>query len=153
MNTLATNLVLAAAEMEPRLFDLDLQLLADSALMIVAVFALFLIASHLLFNPVREMMQKRQERIKTELDTAASDMEEAKALREEYAGKMNIYIGIELDTLGPVQQAEYAIGSTHSILKDGHLVTVDDTEEKLVSHCPQVLTHPTAQSRTDFLLP
>ncbi len=88
MNTLATNLVLAAAEMEPRLFDLDLQLLADSALMIVAVFALFLIASHLLFNPVREMMQKRQERIKTELDTAASDMEEAKALREEYEAKL-----------------------------------------------------------------
>ncbi len=57
---------------------------------------------------------------------------ELEALREEYAGKMNIYIGIELDTLGPVQQAEYAIGSTHSILKDGHLVTVDDTEEKLV---------------------
>lgn len=88
MNTLATNLVLATAEMEPRLFDLDLQLLADSALMIVAVFALFLIASHLLFNPVREMMQKRQERIKTELDTAASDMEEAKALREEYEAKL-----------------------------------------------------------------
>ncbi len=88
MNTLATNLVLATAEMEPRLFDLDLQLLADSALMIVAVFALFLVASHLLFNPVREMMQKRQERIKTELDTAASDMEEAKALREEYEAKL-----------------------------------------------------------------
>ncbi len=57
---------------------------------------------------------------------------ELETLREEYAGKMNLYIGIELDTLGPVQQAEYAIGSTHSILKDGHLVTVDDTEEKLV---------------------
>ena len=58
--------------------------------------------------------------------------QELEILREEYAGKINIYIGIELDTLGPVQQAEYAIGSTHSILKDGHLVTVDDTEEKLV---------------------
>ena len=88
MNTLATNLVLATAEMEPRLFDLDLQLLADSALMIIAVFALFLVASHLLFNPVREMLQKRQERIKTELDTAASDMEEAKALKEEYEAKL-----------------------------------------------------------------
>ena len=58
--------------------------------------------------------------------------QELEILREEYAGKVNIYIGIELDTLGPVQQAEYAIGSTHSVLKDGHLVTVDDTEEKLV---------------------
>lgn len=52
-------------------------------------------------------------------------------LREEYAGRMNIYIGIELDTLGPVQQAEYAIGSTHCVYKNGEYVPVDDTEEKL----------------------
>ena len=30
MNTVATGLVLATAEMEPRLFDLDFQLLADT---------------------------------------------------------------------------------------------------------------------------
>ena len=79
---------MASAEMTPRLFDLDLQLIADSALMIIAVFALFLIASHLLFNPVRDMMEKRQARIKDELDTAASDMENAKALKEEYESKL-----------------------------------------------------------------
>ena len=50
--------------MEPRLFDLDFQLLADSALMIIAVFALFLVASYFLFNPVREMMKKRSDKIK-----------------------------------------------------------------------------------------
>ena len=79
---------MASAEMAPRLFDLDLQLIADSALMIIAVFALFLIASHLLFNPVRDMMEKRQARIKDELDTAASDMENARALKEEYESKL-----------------------------------------------------------------
>ena len=57
--------------MEPRLFDLDFQLLADSALMIIAVFALFLVASYFLFNPVREMMKKRSDKIKDELDDAA----------------------------------------------------------------------------------
>lgn len=57
--------------------------------------------------------------------------QELYALREEYAGKMNIYIGIELDGLGPVQKAEYAIGSTHCLEKGGELVAVDDTEEKL----------------------
>ena len=62
----------------------------------------------------------------------AAYKKELEALREEYAGKLNLYIGIEMDTLGPVQQAEYTIGSTHSILKDGNLVMVDDTEEKLV---------------------
>ncbi len=65
-------------------------------------------------------------------ETLAAYKKELEMLREEYAGKMNLYIGIELDTLGPVQDAEYTIGSTHSILKDGHLVMVDDTEEKLI---------------------
>ena len=88
MNATVANLALASAEMAPRLFDLDLQLIADSVLMIIAVFSLFLITSHLLFNPVRDMMQKRQERIKGELDTAASDMENAKALKEEYEAKL-----------------------------------------------------------------
>lgn len=88
MNVTATGLVLASAEMAPRLFDLDLQLIADSALMIIAVFSLFLIASHFLFNPVRDMMQKRQDRIRNELDTAAADMESARALKEEYEAKL-----------------------------------------------------------------
>ena len=88
MSTLATQMVLAAGEMEPRLFDLDLQLIADSVLMIIAVFTLFLIASHLLFNPVRDMMQNRQNRIKSELENAASDMENARALKEEYEAKL-----------------------------------------------------------------
>ena len=88
MNVTATGLVLASAEMAPRLFDLDLQLIADSALMIIAVFSLFLIASHFLFNPVRDMMQKRQDRIRNELDTPAADMESARALKEEYEAKL-----------------------------------------------------------------
>lgn len=57
--------------------------------------------------------------------------QELYALKEEYAGKMNLYIGIELDCLGPVQKAEYAIGSTHCVEKQGELIPVDDTEEKL----------------------
>ena len=88
MNILATQIVLASAEMEPRLFDLDFQLLHDAILMIIAVFALFLIASHFLFNPVRDMMQNRQNRIKSELDSAAADMEDARALKEEYEAKL-----------------------------------------------------------------
>ncbi len=88
MNTLAAQMVLASAEMEPRLFDLDLQLVSDAVLMIIAVFVLFLIASHFLFNPVRNMMQGRQDRIRNELDTAAADMKQARALKEEYEAKL-----------------------------------------------------------------
>ncbi len=57
--------------------------------------------------------------------------QELRVLRREFSGRMNIYIGIELDCLGPIQKAEYAIGSTHCVLKDGEYVSVDDKEELL----------------------
>lgn len=74
--------------MEPRLFDLDLQLLADSVLMIISVFVLFLVASYFLFNPVREMLAKRQAKIKDELDNAAKDKEDAEGLKKQYEDKL-----------------------------------------------------------------
>lgn len=74
--------------MEPRLFDLDLQLLTDAALMIIAIFALFLIASYFLFNPVREMLAKRQAKIKDELESAAKDKEDAAGLKQQYEDKL-----------------------------------------------------------------
>lgn len=74
--------------MEPRLFDLDLQLLADSVLMIIAIFVLFLFASYFLFNPAREFLKRRQDKIKGELDSAAKDMEDAAALKAEYESKL-----------------------------------------------------------------
>ena len=72
-----------------RLFDLDLQLLSDAVLMIIAVFVLFMLASYLFFNPVRDMLKKRQEKIQGELDEAASDMEKASTLKAEYEEKLS----------------------------------------------------------------
>ncbi len=71
-----------------RLFDLDFQLLHDAVLMIIAIFVLFLIASHLLFNPVREMLRKRSEKIRNDLDEASKDKEEAIAFKEEYEARL-----------------------------------------------------------------
>lgn len=88
MNTLlSANFVLGAA-MEPRLFDLDFQLLADAILMMIAVLVLFFTLSHFLFNPARKMLQGRQEKIKGELETAASDMAEANELKAQYEAKL-----------------------------------------------------------------
>ena len=80
------------------LFDLNLQLIADAALMIVAIFVLFLIVGNKLFNPIRNIMQKRQEKIQNELETAASDMEKAKELKAEYEEKLKA-IDKEADTI------------------------------------------------------
>lgn len=71
-----------------RLFDLDLQLLADATLTAISVFVLFLLASYLLFNPARELLKKRQDKIKGDIDSAQKDKEDAAALKEEYDAKM-----------------------------------------------------------------
>ena len=71
-----------------RLFDLDFQLLADASLMIIAMFFLFMFASHYLFNPVRKMLQDRQNKIKGELEQAALDQESAKESRRLYEEKL-----------------------------------------------------------------
>lgn len=86
---LSAGLVLAAEGSSfDYLFDLSAQLLQDAFLMIIAVFVLFLVASHFLFNPVREMMQKRQDKIKNELDSAKQSMTDADALKAEYEDKL-----------------------------------------------------------------
>ncbi len=87
MNTLLSAAGVLAT-MEPRLFDLDFQLFHDAALMIIAVVALFLIMSYFLFNPARAFLQKRQEKIRTELEDAKSNQEDARALKAEYDEKL-----------------------------------------------------------------
>ncbi|MBQ7954478.1 MAG: F0F1 ATP synthase subunit B [Lachnospiraceae bacterium] len=71
-----------------RLFDLDLQLIVDSGLTIIALFFLYFALSYFLFNPARKMLQNRQEKIKGELESAAADMETAGNLKEEYELKI-----------------------------------------------------------------
>lgn len=81
-------ILLTAQDSMERLFDLDWQLLADSVLMIIAIFVLFLLLSYFLFNPARKMLQDRQTKIKNELDDAQSNMEQAARLKEEYEAKI-----------------------------------------------------------------
>lgn len=50
------------------IFGLDPQLLVDSAITILAMFAMFLLLSHLLFNPARDLLEKRQAYIKEQLE-------------------------------------------------------------------------------------
>jgi F-type H+-transporting ATPase subunit b len=49
-----------ALETSGRLFGLDYQLLFDAAITAINVFILFLLVSVILFNPVRNMLKKRQ---------------------------------------------------------------------------------------------
>ncbi|MDY2910422.1 MAG: ATP synthase F0 subunit B, partial [Agathobacter sp.] len=57
------------------LFNLDAQLLFDTALLAIAVFFLFMLMSYLLFNPARKLLKDRQERIANDIDSAKEDKE------------------------------------------------------------------------------
>ena len=70
-----------ALETSGRLFGLDYQLLFDAAITAINVFILFLLLSVILFNPVRNMLKKRQDKI-------TSDREEALAMKAEYEEKL-----------------------------------------------------------------
>lgn len=71
-----------------RLFGLDLQLLFDSAIELLAIFILFVVLSRLLFNPVRELLRKRKEGIQASVDAAQKDQQEAARLKAEYADRL-----------------------------------------------------------------
>lgn len=88
MEQMISTVLLASDGTMERLFDLDFQLLADSALTALALFILFLVMSYLLFNPVRDMLKNRQAKIQTDIDTASKDKEEAAALKEQYDSKL-----------------------------------------------------------------
>jgi len=81
-------IVLSQESLFGRIFGLDAQLQADACIQAVAVFLLFLLLSYLLFNPARELMAKRQEKIKNEMDEAKEKLDSATAMKEEYDSKI-----------------------------------------------------------------
>ncbi len=71
-----------------RLFNLDLQLITDSVLTIIAVFILFLFLSRFLFNPVRKMLESRSTKIAGDIESAQKDKTDASAMKAEYEAKL-----------------------------------------------------------------
>lgn len=71
-----------------RLFGLDLQLIHDTVLTAIAMFVLFTFLSYMLFEPVRNMLKKRQEKVTADRDTAIKEKEDAMQLKAEYEEKL-----------------------------------------------------------------
>ena len=66
-----------------RLFNLDPQLIHDAVLLALAVFVMFTFLSYLLFNPARDFLKKRQDKIKNDLDDAhQQDQQQHRQKRE-----------------------------------------------------------------------
>jgi len=73
---------------EPRVFGLDQQTVIAVAINLFNVAVLAIVLSKLLYNPVRNFMHKRTERINAQLDGAAKEAETVSALRAEYESKL-----------------------------------------------------------------
>jgi F-type H+-transporting ATPase subunit b len=75
-------------EILERLFNLDAQLLHDALLLAISIFVMFALMSYLLFNPARDMLKKRADKVKDNIDSAEKAKADAEALRAEYESKL-----------------------------------------------------------------
>ena len=71
-----------------RLIGFDPQLLSELFFTAINIFILFFGLSYLLFNPVRNVLEKRRQKIAGELKSAAEDQKAAEALKSEYELKL-----------------------------------------------------------------
>ena len=71
-----------------RLFTLDAQLLFDTIVLALSMLVLFTLLSYLLFNPVRDLLEKRQKRVVDDQETAKHEKEQALAYKEKYLQKL-----------------------------------------------------------------
>ncbi|MCM1461016.1 MAG: F0F1 ATP synthase subunit B [Bacteroides sp.] len=76
------------AEDQGRVFGLDIQLLFDILIQGCAVFLLFIFLSYILIDPVRKVLEDRREKIKNDVESAASDRAEAAKLKAEYDARI-----------------------------------------------------------------
>ena len=71
-----------------RLIGFDPQLLYEMFWTAINIFILFFGLSYLLFNPVRDMLEKRKQKIAGELADAANDKTSAAEMKAEYEQKL-----------------------------------------------------------------
>ncbi|MCI5639841.1 MAG: F0F1 ATP synthase subunit B [Lachnospiraceae bacterium] len=83
-----TNVLLNGNALGDYIFGLDPQLLIDSAITILAMFVLVLFLTYLLFVPARQLLEKRQAGIREQMETAASEKQDAIQFKAEYDAKL-----------------------------------------------------------------
>ena len=81
-----------------RLIGFDVQLLHDAAIMGISIFILFFGLSYLLFNPVRDVLKKRREKVLSELEDASTKSKDANELKALYESKLKD-INLERDRI------------------------------------------------------
>lgn len=88
LHGLRINAFFIALETEDRLFTLEPGVLYQAGLVIISTLALFILLGYLLFDPVKEVLAKRTERIKGDIQQAADIKQTAVELQETYETKL-----------------------------------------------------------------
>ncbi|MDE7157510.1 MAG: F0F1 ATP synthase subunit B [Lachnospiraceae bacterium] len=110
-----------------RLFGLDAQLLFDAGLLALNMLVLFTALSYFMFNPVKNMLEKRQERITNDRNQAIADKNDAEVLKKEYEDKLK---GIQ-------KEAEEILGDARKrALKNEERIVGEAKEEaaRIIAH-------------------
>lgn len=118
MNCLGS--IFVALETDGRLFGLDKQLLFDAGITAVNVFVLFILLSYILFNPVRNMLKKRQDKITSDRELAANDKAQALAMKTEYESKLH-----DAD-----KEAERILSEARKVAKHNEQKIIDEAKEE-----------------------
>ncbi len=132
MNFLGNTFVALADD--GRLFGLDYQLLLDAAITAFNVFVLFILLSYILYNPVRNMLKKRQDKITSDREAAEADKKSAYELKLEYEEK-----------LAQVEK------EADSILSEARKVAMHN-EQKIVDEAKQEAARIIARANTEVEL-
>ena len=129
MSSLGSTMIALADD--GRLFGLDYQLLFDASITAINVFILFILLSFILFNPVRNMLKKRQDKITSDRENAEADKKEALAMKQEYEVKLKA-----------------ANKEAEGILSDARKVAKHN-EEKIVADAMQEAARINARANTE----
>ena len=103
-----------------RLFTLDAQFLFDAVVLALSMLVLFAALSYLLFNPVRDMLEKRRQRVVDDQETAKREKAEAIAFKEEYDLKLK-----QVD-----KEAEVILSEARKKAKKNEMKIVADAKEE-----------------------
>ena len=74
--------------LDDRIFGLDWQLVFNMLFQGIAIFILFMVASRLLLDPVRKILNDRKARVMKEMRDAVENREQAIRMKEEYDEKL-----------------------------------------------------------------
>lgn len=108
-----------------RLIGFDVQLLHDAAIMGISIFILFFGLSYLLFNPVKDVLKKRRERVLSELEDASTKSKDANELKALYESKLKD-INLERDRI--LEDAR-----KKAKLKEADIIAKAEQEAKIIT--------------------